>query len=171
MRVFLSTFMAFVLGACASTQRSGDQPQGGEHLRAWAYIEAPYDEVWRSFTEPEAYEAWFSSPCTAFGGSPGDLVEWGQDGRVFYRGKVIYLDYGSGLAFTWNFVGFGFEEPETVVEVKIIERGETVLVQLDHDCTRAPRTSEIISPVGWLKSLSRLKTLLETGEAMAWPEG
>jgi len=27
----------------------------------------------------------------------------------------------------------------------------------------------MISPVGWPKSLSRLKTLLESGTAMPWP--
>ena len=45
-----------------------------------------------------------------------------------------------------------------------------VLVSIRHDCTEAPKTCDIIGSVGWLKSRSRLKTLLETGHVMPWPE-
>ena len=57
-----------------------------------------------------------------------------------------------------------------VVVVEVVERGPTVLVSVEHDVTGAPETSAMISPVGWSKPFSRLKTLLETGEPMAWPE-
>ena len=94
---------------------------------------------------------------------------WGDGERVYYQGELERLDYGEGIAFTYRFVGFGFDEP-TRVEVDLLPRGETVLVSLRHDCRSAPRTARIIGPVGWQKALSRLKTLLETGRSMPWPE-
>lgn len=138
-------------------------------LTASAYIEASYDAVWERFTQAEGYEAWYSSPCREFGSLPGDPVVWGNEERVFYRGTLKRIKKGEGLTHTFQFVGFGFEEPPTPVEIDVLERGETVLVSIRHDCRSAPKTCDIISPVGWLKSLSRLKTLLETGRVMPWP--
>ena len=58
----------------------------------------------------------------------------------------------------------------TPVEFEIVEFGATVLVTARHDVTGAPETEAMISEVGWAKPLSRLKTLLETGTPMPWPE-
>ena len=66
--------------------------------------------------------------------------------------------------------GFGFDEPPTRVGIDLIPQGPVTLVEVCHDCTDAPQTRTIVSPVGWLKSLSRLKTWLETGTPMPWPE-
>ena len=49
--------------------------------------------------------------------------------------------------------------------------GPVVYVSIQHDCTNAPRTREIITPVGWPKALARLKSHLESGSPMPWPEG
>ena len=141
-----------------------------EILTASVYIEAAYEAVSERFTQAEGYEAWYSSPCREFGARPGDPVVWGHEERIFYRGTRKRIEKGEGLTQAFHFVGFGFEEPPTPVEIDILERGETVLVSIRHDCTEAPKTCDIISSVGWLKSLSRLKTLLETGRVMPWPE-
>ena len=156
-----------LLSACATAdQRITD---ASDVLTARVYIEASYDAVWERFTRTEAFADWYTVPCQTFGSQPGDELIWAKDGRVFYRGRLLRVDKGRGLAWEFRFEGFDFEEPMTRVDVDIVERGPTVLVTVRHDVSEAPRTAAMISPVGWTKPLSRLKTLLETGTAMAWP--
>lgn len=65
---------------------------------------------------------------------------------------------------------FDFDEPPTPVDIEVTPHGPTVLVRIRHDVTGARQTRDVITDVGWRKSLSRLRTLLETGAAMPWPE-
>lgn len=139
-------------------------------LSARVYIEADYDTVWDHFTKAEHYAAWSSAPCREFGRAPGDAVVWGTDDWIPYRGELTHFEKGDGIAHTMQFVGFGFEEPATSVGISIVRAGPTVLVELHHDVTGAPQTAAIIGEHGWLKSLCRLKTLLERGTPMAWPQ-
>ena len=167
MRALIAAFATSLAAAHAPT---ASEAPSVTVLTASVYIEASYDAVWERFTKAEAYEGWYSSPCREFGARPGDPVVWGNEERVFYRGTVKRVKKGAGLAHTFQFVGFGFEEQPTLVEIDILERGKTILVSIRHDCSDAPKTCEMVSAVGWQKSLSRLKTLLETGRAMPWPE-
>lgn len=138
-------------------------------LTAQLYIEADYDDVWQRFTDASLYADWYSSPCREFGAAPGAAVVWGNDERIFYQGELVRLEKGKGLAHTFQFVGFGFDEPPTLVEIDIVQHGPVVLVTVRHETAGAPRTRDMITEVGWLKSLSRLKTLLEAGRTMPWP--
>jgi len=165
----LSLLLAWLATAsCAATP--GENSANPNVLMARSYIAAPYADVWNALTEADRYASWSSSPCLEFGGSAGEPCTWGTTERVVYRGSVLTIEPGAGVTHTFQFVGFGFEEPPTPVRIDVVERGETVLVAIHHDCTGAPRTYDMITPVGWQKSLSRLKTLLETGRAMPWPE-
>lgn len=159
------------LFACSSPGSSKASLAAGPPriIRAEAYIEAPYGAVWTSFATAGGYGAWASTPCKSFGRIPGDPVVWGDE-RIVYRGTLTRMEHGAGLAHTFQFVGFDFEERPSPVEIEIVEAGSTVRVTIEHDCTGAPETYAMISPVGWSKSLSRLKTLLETGDAMPWPD-
>lgn len=138
-------------------------------LIAGLYIAADYQKVWDSFTTAEPYEHWSSASCLEFAAEPGGEVIWGDASRVVYRGVLEEIQPGQGLAHSFQFVGFGFEEPPTRVAIDITQEGPVTLVQLCHDCTDAPQTQRIVGSVGWLKSLSRLKTWLETGTPMPWP--
>ncbi|MFT7678492.1 MAG: hypothetical protein ACI8QC_002485 [Planctomycetota bacterium] len=159
--LLLSAWLAFSLSACASPK--------GPIYTASVYIKADYDAVWRSFTEAEAFAAWYTVPCREFGLEPGDELIWADGERVVYRGRMLRAEYGQGLAWEFRFEGFDFDEPMRTLEIDITESGETVLVVLRHRLNRAPHTAKMISPIGWTKPISRLKTLLETGTAMPWP--
>ncbi len=165
-----SLFLALALPLATGFLGCSSPPPPADVLTADAYVEAPYPDVWRRFTEAGAFADWFSAPCLAFGTLPGEEVVWGTPERELYRGRLTRYEPGRGLGFTFRFVGFDFDERETPVEVTLVRRGPTVLVRLRHDVTGAPRTKEVITDLGWQKSLSRLKTLLETGRPMAWPE-
>ena len=140
-----------------------------EH-RAEIFVHAPYDQVWQHFTTPSAYTEWSSAPGREFGEAPGDPVAWGPAERVLYRGTIEAIARGVGITHTFEFVGFGFEEPPSRVQIAIQERGEVVWVEILHRFEDAPQTAALIGPHGWSQALSRLKTLLETGRAMPWPE-
>lgn len=148
---------------------TSSQPFQDGVLIAQTYIEAPYDSVWRRFTDVEAFADWFSAPGLMFGAAPGDSVAWGNQDGVLYRGVLQRLEPGVGLTHTFSFT---FVEPgeESVVDIQIVEAGPVTRVRIEHDCSNAPQTAQIISPVGWVKDLARLKTLLETGTPMPWPE-
>jgi len=164
--IFLALFTLLTLSSCA-------QPITGatrEVLAADAYIAAEYDTVWSHFTDADAYAAWYSAPCRSFGARAGQACEWADDERVYYRGTVESIEKGRGLRHTFQFAMFDFGEPPTPVDIEIIPSGETVLVRIRHDVTGAPQTRDVITDVGWQKSLSRLKTLLETGSPMPWPQ-
>ncbi len=138
-------------------------------LTAATWVHAPYDAVWHALARADGYAGWGSAPCLEFGARPGDPVVFGTPERVVYMGEIVRIERGRGLAHTFRFVGFGFEEPASRVEIAVVEQGAVVHVAVDHDCAGAPRTREIIGPLGWAKSLARLKTLLETGRPMPWP--
>jgi uncharacterized protein YndB with AHSA1/START domain len=138
-------------------------------LEAATYIHAPYEAVWNAFTRAESYAAWASAPCVEFGSRVGEAAVWGARGRAVYRGEILSIEHGRGIAHTFAFEGFGFDEPGTRVEIDLAPEGEVVRVAVRHDCAGAPRTAEMIGPLGWTKSLARLKTFLETGRAMPWP--
>lgn len=138
-------------------------------LGAQTYVQAPYHEVWRHLTEAEGFGAWHSAPGQRFGGAVGEPVAWGPPGAdPVYFGVLQRLEPGRGLAHTFSF-SFVSPAETSVVSWDVVAQGPVVWVRVRHDCTDAPRTAEIISDVGWAKSLARLKTWLETGEEMPWP--
>ena len=146
------------------------EPQAAAMERTAAvYVRASYDDVWKQLTDPAAYGGWSSAPCLAFGTEAGDRVAWGSKERTVYEGELLSIEKGKGFAYTFAFQGFGFEET-TEVHVDVVEQGPVVLVALRHVCTGAPNTHGMIGAYGWTKSLCRLKTLLETGTTMPWPE-
>ena len=167
MRRLLPLLWLLLSVACASTPQRGTQ----DVLIARTYVHAEYDAVWRAFTTSDGYAAWYSTPCRTFGVAPGDPCVWAVGERVTYSGELLRLEHGRGLTHTFRFEGFGFDEPPTPVEIELLPQGNVVYIAVRHDCTGAPRTSEMISPVGWAKALARLKSLLERGRAMPWPEG
>ncbi len=132
------------------------------------YVKAKYDDVWTHLTDAKKFAAWNSAPGLKFGDKAGDVVSWGGEKGAVYSGKLLAIKKGEGLSHTFAFQGFGFEETSKV-SYDVVACGPVVLIHLRHDCTGAPNTGKIIGPLGWTKSLSRLKTLLESGEAMPWP--
>lgn len=167
--LLLLLFAPWSAGCAASSGAPIEEAQGSV-FHARTFIEASYDQVWEHLTSAEGYERWWTCSALAFGDEPGDALLWGTEERLVYEGTLQHIEKGQGLAYTYRFVGFDFDEPFTLVEIDVLERGSSVLVQLRHDCRRAPKTSAIIGPVGWPKLIARLKTLLETGREMNWPD-
>ncbi|MEM7308372.1 MAG: SRPBCC domain-containing protein [Planctomycetota bacterium] len=155
---------------CTSPLPASERSEAQEILRHHVYIEADYDDVWRRLTTREGFEDWYTVACASFSTAPGAELVWAEGERVIYEGRMLRARHGEGIAWEFRFVGFGFDEPMTTAAFEVLGRGPTVLVSVRHDVTAAPETAAMISEVGWAKPLSRLKTLLETGRPMPWPE-
>ena len=142
----------------------------GTRFVARTYVMAPYGEVWRRFSDLDAYAAWFSAPALEFGSEPGQRVAFGTEEGVLFHGVLTRFEPGHGLGFTFQFTFLESDE-QSQVDIEVVEDGEVTRIVVVHDCTSAPETASVITEFGWVKDLARLKTLLETGTPMPWPEG
>jgi uncharacterized protein YndB with AHSA1/START domain len=139
-----------------------------EMVRSATYVYAPYEEVWRAITRPEKQEAWYVAPCIAFGWEAGERVAWGQPDAPVIEGKLTRWEPAQGFSHTFEFTRF--DEPASLVEWHLMPQGEVVWVEVKHHFEDdSPETQSIVTD-GWTTVLARLKTLLETGEPMPWPE-
>lgn len=139
-----------------------------EIVRAATFIHAPYDTVWTSLTRPDRQADWYVAPCLAFGWERGDRVAWGQLDMPVIEGRLIDWEPASRFSHTFEFTAFS--EPESFVEWEVLAMGEVVWVEVKHHFPREAIQTQAIITDGWTTVLARLKTLLETGQIMPWPE-
>ncbi|MCB0076857.1 MAG: SRPBCC domain-containing protein [Anaerolineales bacterium] len=139
-----------------------------ELVRAATYIHAPYELVWRTLTRPEYHDRWHVAPCLAFGTEAGDRVAWGVDEESEIEGTLFRWEPATGFAHSFAFTKLG--EPASVVEWQVQPLGELVWVEIKHDFPEEALETQAIITDGWTLVLARLKTLLEVGEPMPWPE-
>ena len=141
-------------------------PQG-QHTAI--YIQASLARAWEACTQPDALSVWYSAPCLAFGREVGDPVVFGTPEREVIRGSLQAVTPEQSLTYSFAFQGFGFVETSSV-SLRVEAQGPVVLLGVEHDFYGAPQTQALIGPLGWPKLLARLKTWLETGQPMPWPE-
>lgn len=167
--------VALLVTACSSpspeptTEPTLAATESPTTLLAQTYTQAPYDTVWSYLTETARFGEWHSSPALSFGHTVGDSLIWGTDDGPLYVGTLESYEPGSGFEHTFSFTFTHTREP-SLVSWDVEANGPVVWVRVTHDVSEAPETAAVITEVGWTKSLERLKTLLETGEAMPWPE-
>ncbi len=139
-----------------------------EIVRAATYIHAPYEAVWRAVTRPDYQGDWYVAPCLTFGWERGERVAWGQEEKPVIEGKLTAWQPATRVAFTFEFTSL--DEPTSLVEWQVQPMGEIVWVEVRHLFEEdAPETQAIVTD-GWTLVLARLKTLLESGNPMPWPE-
>lgn len=136
-------------------------------VRAATYLVAPYDAVWSALTRPERQGAWYVAPCLAFGWEEGARVAWGHEEPVI-EGKLTAWQPASHFAHTFEFTRL--DEPPSLVEWHVMSLGEVVWVEVKHHLDEEAVETQAIVTDGWITVLARLKTLLETGSPMPWPE-
>jgi uncharacterized protein YndB with AHSA1/START domain len=139
-----------------------------EMVRAAIYIAAPYETIWATLTRPERHEHWYVAPCLQFGWESGATVLWGRPAESVIEGTLTVWEPATRFAHTFRFAAL--DEPESQVTWHVMPMGEVVYVEVNHLFPgEAPATQAIVTD-GWSLVLSRLKTLLETGEPMPWPD-
>lgn len=137
-------------------------------VRAAIYIQAPLERVWQTLTRQENQKIWYVAPGLAFGWEAGERVVWGQPKAPVIEGVMLEWKPASRFAHTFRFTRF--DEPPSRVEWNLLPLGEVVSVEVKHYFPEEALETQAIITDGWVTVLSRLKTYLETGSPMPWPE-
>ncbi|MFI0370111.1 metalloregulator ArsR/SmtB family transcription factor [Actinomadura sp. 1N219] len=143
------------------------------------YIKATPQAIWDAITKPEwavkyGYQApveYDLRPGGEFRGLASDAMKEHGAPDVVIDGEVIEADPPRRLVQTWR--ALFLDEPATrlTYEIEDDEQGISRLT-VTHDVTGAPQTAAQCNGElpgaggGWSQTLSDLKTLLETGEAL-----
>jgi uncharacterized protein YndB with AHSA1/START domain len=135
------------------------------------YIETTPDKLWQALTSSEFSKAyWFGTELRSDWrvGSPFALV---MDGTTSDVGEILEYDTPRRLSYTFQHVlkeEFRNERPTKVV-FTLEPHGQLVKLTLTHEgFDGVPELLNAISN-GWPAILSSLKSLLETGTALAIP--
>ncbi len=139
-----------------------------ETVRAAIYIQSTLERVWQSLTRFDLQEVWYVAPGIAFGWEPGDRVAWGLPNAPVIEGELLDWEPASRFVHTFRFTRF--LEPTSHVEWSVLPLGEVVWVEVKHHFPKDAFETQAIVTDGWTSVLSRLKTYLETGTPMPWPE-
>lgn len=142
------------------------------------YIRTTPEKLWQGLTEPEFTRKFWVGTIQVCEWKPG--ASWklvAPNGRVADAGEVVEIDPPRKLVLKWQNHLF----PEMTAEgfsrmtYEIEPKDGVVKLTVTHTMDRAE--SKLVKAVsnGWPHILASLKSLLETGEALAgtdrWPEG
>jgi uncharacterized protein YndB with AHSA1/START domain len=129
------------------------------------FVKATPEQVWDAITKPEFTEKYFYGQRIAVtaegrtwhnaGGElvgDGPILEWEPPHRLVHGWRSLY---DAEMA----------EEDESRVtwEIEPQDDGTTLLTVVHDRLDGAPKTAASVSGIGWMRVLSGLKTLLETG--------
>ncbi|MCZ6829832.1 MAG: SRPBCC family protein [Gammaproteobacteria bacterium] len=134
------------------------------------YIQAPPEAVWQGLTSAEFTRRYFHQTEIESDWQPGsEVIYYNADRSIAVKGEVLEVEYPRLLSFTWHVQYNPEAQAEGATRVRFTleaVEGATKLT-LIHDQFVA--NSVLIDSIsdGWIAILSNLKTLLETGEAMA----
>ncbi len=134
------------------------------------YINATPEAVWEGLTDASFTSQYFHSTSIESTWEPGAEVTYlNPDRSVAVAGKIIEANHPSRLSFTWHvhYNPEAIKEAPSLVTFKLeAMEGATKLVVVHEDF---PPDSVVYPQItsGWIAILSNLKTLLETGKAMA----
>ncbi len=133
------------------------------------FIKATPEQIWEAITNPEFTEKYFYGAHI----ETTDKVRRmrSPDGESWGENAVTEYDPPNRLVHEWR----SAYNPELAVEDTSrvtweIEQGDdgVSLLTLVHDRLEgAPKTAANVAGIGWMRVLSGLKTLLETGEPLA----
>jgi uncharacterized protein YndB with AHSA1/START domain len=135
------------------------------------YIASTPEKVWHALTTAEFSKQYFSGLAVELEQKIGGVfVVRLPDGSVNISGEVIACDPPRKLTITWNVTWPALVEKlgPTLVTYEIEQAGGAVRLTLTQSHDR-PISDDILSGgrAGWPAILSSLKSLLETGSALA----
>ncbi len=163
----LSSLLIAALTACSATPEA---PAREVVYQAQTYIAADYETVWQAIVDGDQHADWFTAPAHLFNAERGAALRWATPEREVYSGEMLHVERGRGVAWSMRFMGFGFSEPSTELQILVQDRGPVVQVLVRHAFPGAPQSAALVERGGWDKVLARLKTYAETGSPMPWPE-
>jgi uncharacterized protein YndB with AHSA1/START domain len=135
------------------------------------YIASAPEKVWQALTTAEfSRKYFFGFAIEAEPKVGGTFIVRAPDGSVHIGGEVLEYQFPRRLTITWNVNWPGLVENLgiTLVSYEIEPAGDAVRLTMTESHDR-PISDDILSGgrQGWPAILSSLKSLLETGEALA----
>lgn len=135
------------------------------------YIRTTPEKLWHALTTPEFNKQfWFGMWQESEWKKDAAWKIVGSDGKVWDAGKVLEIDPPKRLVLAWQHQN----KPELKAEgvsratFTLEPAGEQVKLTVLHELDNGPKFIEAVSG-GWPMVLSSLKSLLETGVALARP--
>jgi uncharacterized protein YndB with AHSA1/START domain len=136
------------------------------------FIRATPERIWEAITSAEFTSKYFYGTyveSTLVPGSP--YVSYSADRRLVTDGEVIEADRPRKLVHTWRSLWndeLAAEQPSRVTWEIEADDGGVCKVTVVHDqLDGAPKTAQEVQGEGWMRVLSGLKTLLETGKPLS----
>ncbi len=139
------------------------------------YIRTTPERLWQAITDPAMTEAYYFNSRIESDWTPGAPFTMRQaDGRLDIEGEVVEADPPRKLVHTFNLRWDPEnDDPPSRVTWEITPMGDTCRLSLVHDGFASETQTFRETGGGWSLILSSLKSLLETGDALAVgePEG
>ena len=133
------------------------------------FIKATPEAIWEAITKPEFTEKYFYGARIDV--NPKRYLSHGPNGDVWGDSEVLEFDPPRKLVHGWQ----SLYDPEIAAEdasrvtweIEKQEDGTSLLTVIHDQLEGAPKTAASVAGVGWMRVLSGLKTLLETGAPLA----
>jgi uncharacterized protein YndB with AHSA1/START domain len=132
------------------------------------FIGKPAREVWNALVTKETVDRYHIAPL--------HTLELQEDGRISYgaeeeliSGRILSLEEPTRLVHTFHFAGS--KDSETQVAYEIETEGEKMCsLTISHTGFEEENQTFANISGGWPVIASSLKTLLETGKSLPWPQ-
>jgi uncharacterized protein YndB with AHSA1/START domain len=132
------------------------------------FIKATPDAVWEAIVTPDFTERYFYG--VRIDTTRDRRRVYAPDGESWGEDEVYEFDPPRRLSHSWKSKWneeLAAEEASRVTwELEPQEDGTTLLTVVHDRLEGAPKTAEAVAGVGWMRVVSGLKTLLETGEPL-----
>jgi uncharacterized protein YndB with AHSA1/START domain len=138
------------------------------------HIRATAEQVWQAITDPEFTRQYFHRTAFEAALRPGSGMRYVRpDGSDAVVGEIEEVDPPHRLVMTWRalYDPAMAAEPPSRVEWQIVDGGDgvTTVTTIHRDLGLSPVTSASVG-TGWVWILDSMKSLLETGSALAGSE-
>jgi uncharacterized protein YndB with AHSA1/START domain len=133
------------------------------------FIKATPEAIWEAITNPDFTAKYFYGARIEL--ANGRRISHGPDGSLWGDEAIIEEDPPRKLVHQWRSqydAELAQEEPSRVTwEIEQGEDGVSLLTVVHDQLEGAPKTAASVAGVGWMRVLSGLKTLVETGKPLA----
>ncbi len=138
------------------------------------YIRTTPEKLWEALTHPDFTQRYFHGTRVKLGNAKGEpFFHLYPDGRAAVEGEVLDIEVGRRLSVSWHVLydeEQRREKPSRVsYEIERVGANQCKLTVVHDDFDGETKTWREVGK-GWSWILDSLKSLLETGEALAEPE-
>jgi len=172
---WMSSFSALWASSLTSMKyqlENGEEPMSTPDQVYVVYIRTTPEKLWQCLTEPEMTRHYFHGTDFQSELTMGASIEYklteGDSTRVAVSGEIFEIEPPRRLGYTFRFMSN--DDPHTRVRYAIDPVGDMVKLTVTHEGFDGETETYKDTQQGWPPILSGLKTLLETGEPLQFPE-